>query len=129
MSFRTVFLPFYSPNNPKNQNFQKMKQKSGDTIILHMCVINDNHMMYGYWNIKRNGHNFLSFWTFFLPFCLPNNLKNFWKTEKTTWRYYYIILHMCTMNDKHMMYCSSDIKCDGCNCYFSFRTIFCCFTP
>ena len=36
LSLRTVFLPFYYPNNPKNQNFEKMKQKSADIIILHV---------------------------------------------------------------------------------------------
>ena len=35
------FLPFYPPNNPNNQNVEKMKSP-GDIII-----INDNHMMYG----------------------------------------------------------------------------------
>ena len=42
-----LFLPFYPPNNPENQNFEKMKKSSGYVIILHMCTINDNHMMYG----------------------------------------------------------------------------------
>ena len=37
----------------------------GDIIILYMCTINDNHMMYGSWDMERNGHNFLSFWTLF----------------------------------------------------------------
>ena len=41
------FLPFYPPNNPKNQNFEKMKKPPGDIITLHMCNINENHMMYG----------------------------------------------------------------------------------
>ena len=41
------FLPFYPPNNMKNQNFEKMKT-SEDIIILCMCTINDNHMMYGF---------------------------------------------------------------------------------
>ena len=41
------FLPFYPPNNPKNQNFEKLKKTPGDIIFLHMCTINDNHMMYG----------------------------------------------------------------------------------
>ena len=40
------FLPFYPPNNPENQNFEKMKKMPGD-IILHMCTIHENHMMYG----------------------------------------------------------------------------------
>ena len=40
-------LPFYSPNNPKNENFEKLKKVPGDIIILQMFTINDNHMMYG----------------------------------------------------------------------------------
>ena len=40
------FLPFYSPNNPESQNFEKMKKASGDVIILHMCTKNHDHMMY-----------------------------------------------------------------------------------
>ena len=62
------FLPFYPPNNPKNQNFEKMKKTPGDIIILHMCIINENHMMYGSWDIKCDRQNFLSFWTIFSPF-------------------------------------------------------------
>ena len=27
-----------------------MKKASGDTIILHMCTINENRMMYGSWD-------------------------------------------------------------------------------
>ena len=30
------FLPFYPLNNPKNQNFEKMKKITGDIIILHV---------------------------------------------------------------------------------------------
>ena len=41
------FLPFYPPNNPKNQNFEEVKTTPGDIIILHKCTINDSHMMYG----------------------------------------------------------------------------------
>ena len=33
------FLSFYVPNKPKNQNFEKMKKKPGDIIILHKCTI------------------------------------------------------------------------------------------
>ena len=40
-------LHFYPLNNPENQNFEKMKKIPGDIIILHMCTINQNHMMYG----------------------------------------------------------------------------------
>ena len=40
------FLPFCPPNNPKNQNFQKMKTPHGDIITFHRCNINKNHIMY-----------------------------------------------------------------------------------
>ena len=43
------FLYFYPPNNLKNLNFEKKKKKKphGDIITLHMCTINDNHVMHG----------------------------------------------------------------------------------
>ena len=40
----------HCPNNLKNQNFEKVKKIAGD-IILPMCTINDNHMMYSSLNI------------------------------------------------------------------------------
>ena len=57
------FLPFTppSPNNPKNQSFQKMKKTPRDIITLHMCAINENDMMYGSWDMERDGQDFLLF--------------------------------------------------------------------
>ena len=75
LSFWTIFLTFYTPNNPKYQNFEKIKIKPADIIILHMCTINGNHMMYGSWDMKHDRQNFLSFWTIFCPF-----------TPLTTWK-------------------------------------------
>ena len=46
------------PNNPENQNFEKMKKTLGDIIVLHMCTINENHMMYGSRHIEHNRKNF-----------------------------------------------------------------------
>ena len=40
-----------------------------------------------------------------------------------------IILHKCTKNHDHMLYCSWDMACDGCDCYFSFWAIFCPYPP
>ena len=45
------FLPFYPCNCLKNQNFEKMKKTSGDTIILHICTKNYDQMMYGSWDM------------------------------------------------------------------------------
>ena len=41
------FLPFFPPNNTKNQHFEKLKKIPGDIIILHMSTKNDNQMTYG----------------------------------------------------------------------------------
>ena len=38
------FFALLPPNNPENQNFEKMKKTPGDIIILHMCTVNDNYM-------------------------------------------------------------------------------------
>ena len=64
------FLPFNLPNNLKNQNFEKMKKEKmlKDIIILHLHTTNDDHMMYGSWDLEHNRQNFLSFWTIFCPF-------------------------------------------------------------
>ena len=60
------FLPFYTPMDPENENFESMKITHGRIIIiLHMCNINDNHMIYGSWDMERDGHNFCHFGTFF----------------------------------------------------------------
>ena len=64
------FLHFHPPNNPKNQNFEKMKKPRRDITTLQLCTINDNHMMYGSWDMECDKHNFLSFWTVFCPFTL-----------------------------------------------------------
>ena len=55
------FLPYYPPNNLKNQNFEKMRTIPGDITILYMCTINDNNMMYSSGNIEHDEHNSLSF--------------------------------------------------------------------
>ena len=46
-----------------------LKKKPGDIISLHLCTINDNHMMYGSLDIRCNRQNFL--WTILCSFKLP----------------------------------------------------------
>ena len=41
------FLPFNPPDNPENQNFEKLQKIPGTIIVLHKCTINDNHTTYG----------------------------------------------------------------------------------
>ena len=59
------FLPFYHTNNPKNQNFQKMKKTPGDIIILHLCTTN-----YDAWFMRRGAQQTEFFVTlgYFFPF-------------------------------------------------------------
>ena len=62
------FLPFYPPNNLKNQNFEKLKKTPGD-IILHKCAKNHDHMLYCSWGMAHNRCNcYFSFGTIFCPF-------------------------------------------------------------
>ena len=72
LSFWTIFCPF--TNNLKNENFEKMKKMHGDIIILHKCTMNNNHMMHGSCDMKRDRQIFLSFLDIFCLF---------------TWRYHH----------------------------------------
>ena len=108
------FLPFQPPDNPENQNF-KIKRNTGDIIILHIWTINDNHMMYGSWDMEHDRQIFLSFWTI-LPSIDPEN-QNFEKMKKKPWRY----CHFTNVYHKWQSY-------DGQN-FLSFWTIFLTFYP
>ena len=86
------FLHFYPPNSAKNLNFEKLKKACGDIIILHMCTINDHHMIYGPWDIECDRQNFLSVRTIFCSFTPLTTQKIKIKKkeyEKTAWRYYH----------------------------------------
>ena len=43
---------FQAPDNPENQNFKK--KTPGDIIILYICTINDNYMMYDSWDMEHD---------------------------------------------------------------------------
>ena len=121
-------LAFLPPNNPKKQNFEKMKKTPGHIIILHKCNVNDNHIMHGSWDAERDIQTFLSFWTIICPFTplATWKIKILKKLKKIPGDI--IIFHMCTINDNHVTYSSWDIECDGQN-FLLFWIIFCPFTP
>ena len=52
-----------------------MKKNSAGDIILHICTINDDHMIYGSQDMEHDKIWILSFWTIFCPYP-PNNLEN-----------------------------------------------------
>ena len=113
------FLPFYLPNNLKNKNFVKLKKNPRHIIILHMCPINGNHMMYGSWDTERDGQNFLSFWTIFCTFNPLSTrqikiLKNWKKAsgdfeKKYTSRYH----HFSQMYQKLWSYATLFLRYDA----------------
>ena len=56
-----------------------------------MCTTNEDHLMYGFWDMECERQNFLSFWTVFCPFTLPSpygpRKSNFWKNEKNLYHF------------------------------------------
>ena len=153
------FCPFTCLTTWKIKILKKWK-KTGDIILLHICTMNDNHMMYGSWDMKCDWQNLLSFWTILSPFMPQQPEKSKFWTEKNTmdvivifhfglflpfyplnfpekWNFKkmkkatgdIIILHRCTKNHDHMVYCSWDMVCNGCNCYFFILGYFLPFYP
>ena len=109
------FLSFYPTNNPKNQNFEKMKKLPGDIIVLHSCTKNHDQMLYFSWDMVRNGCNYyFSFRTIFCPFTplTAQRIKILKKWQKKP-PGDIIILHICTKNYDQMKYGSWDMVRDG----------------
>ena len=50
LSVWAIVFPF-SPLTTRKIKIFKLKKAPGDIIILHRCTINENHMMYGSWDI------------------------------------------------------------------------------
>ena len=91
-----------------------------------MCTINEDHVMYGSWDLKHNKQTSLSFWATFCPLTLLTTWKfKILKNEKNARRYY--ILHKHTKNHDHMLYCSWDVAHDV-NVIFHLAHMFCPFT-
>ena len=86
LSFWVIFCPFIPLANQKIKIFKKWKKNPGDIIILHMSTTNDNHMMYGSWDMVFNRQNLFSFWTILCPFT---EKSKFWKKA---WRYHHLTL-------------------------------------
>ena len=72
---------------------------------------------------------FLSSWAIFCPF-IPLRVQKMTISKKHKKRLEdIIILHKCTENHDHGLYCSWYMARDECNCYFSFWAILFLFTP
>ena len=111
------FLPFY--NNPKNHNFEKLKNAPGDIIILHKCTKNHDYMLYCSWDMARDRCNFyFSFWAIFCPFTPLTTQKikilKSWKRCMEISSFYIcipkIMIRCCTIPE---IWCATDGRIDG----------------
>ena len=119
-----------------------MSKRPGDVILLHICTINHDHMMYGSQDIKCKRQSFFVIMGHILPFDSPNwKNQNFEKKisiyisgalVQQKYTLYIsgdiIILRKCTKTHDHRLYCSWDMVRGRCNCCISFWAIFCYFT-
>ena len=71
LSFQAIFCSFALLLNPKIEIQKKCKKPLGDIILLLMCTINQDHMMYGSWDMKCNRQNFFVILGNFSPFYPP----------------------------------------------------------
>ena len=70
LSLWAIFLPFYTPSYPENQNVEKILKTPQDIIILHKCSTkNHDDTMHCSWDMVCDGCNsYFSFWAIFRPF-------------------------------------------------------------
>ena len=126
-----IFCPFTTPYpHPTLIPNIKFLIKNEKNAWRHYPFIhvyhNEDHMIYGSWNIRCNRQKFLLFQEIFFA------LTDLWHPEKSKFYHWEktpgdIILFMCTKNDNHMMNGSWDIKHNRHN-FLSFWTILCPFT-
>ena len=53
----------FSPLTTQKIKILKLKKTPGDIIILHICTINDNHMIYGSRDMEHDTELFVILWT------------------------------------------------------------------
>ena len=129
--FRPFFalLPHYWPRKLKFGKNAKNTWRYCPLTLLY-----DKWQSYDVWFLRYQARQkeFFVILGYFLPFYPSNSWKNenfkkkTKKKKKTPGNI--ITLQKCTKTQDHMLYCSWDVVCDGCN-YISFWAIFCCFTP
>ena len=86
-----------------------VRQIFGDIVLLPMCNINQNHLMYGSWDIKCKGRSLCHF-AIFSPLTLLTTQKN--QLFQKIICLLIISLILFTANDNHTMYNSWNIKGD-----------------
>ena len=104
------FLLFYSPNNPKNQNFEKWKKRL-EIPLFYTCVPQMTIIWCKVPEIWSVTYRIFSHFGLYFALLFPNNLENqnFLKWKK---HLEISISDMCTKNYDHMMYASWDMVRD-----------------
>ena len=115
------FLSFQTPDNPKNQNFKIEKNTWRYYHFPHLhhkswCMVPE------IWS--TTDRIFCHSGPFFCPFT-PLQTQKIKILKKWNVCLKILPFYKSTKNHDHMLYCSSDMALDGCNCYFSFWAIFC----
>ena len=107
------FLLFDPPNNPKNQNFEKVNKKKIELRYYHFTNVYHKLRSNDVWFLRCNARRtrfFVildHFFSFRLSIQKINILK---KREKRPGDI--IILHVSTITENHMMYASWDMERD-----------------
>ena len=117
------FLPFNPFNNLKNQILKKWK-KHLEILSFYTGVPQMTIIWYMVLEISRAMDRIFCHFGPFLPFYPPPcptplttwKIKTLKKKKKTPGDI--IILHICTKNHDHLLYCSLDMAWNRCNCCF-----------
>ena len=101
LTFLSIFC-FFSPLTTWKIKILTSKKTPGDIVILHICTINDNHMIYGFWDVEHVMDRIFVILDHILHFYPPKNPKNqnFKKIKKTSGDI--IILDICTVTESHL---------------------------
>ena len=103
LTFWAIFCLYTPLLSPKIKIWNKFKKTSRYYPITHVY---HKWRLHDVWFLRHKARQteFFIILGHFLPFNLPNNLKNqnFEKMKKNIWTYF--ILHLHTTNDNHMMY-------------------------
>ena len=125
-------MPFYPPNNPENQTFEKMKKTPGGIMILNVSIINENHIWCMIPEIWSAPDIFLSSWAIFCPFT-PITARKMKISQKMKKPGDVIILYKCSTNVAQIMmigYTVPEIwRVTDVIVFFDFGLFFCHFTP
>ena len=120
------FFALSLPSRPRKSKFWKIEKIFGDIIIVHMCTLNYNHMMYSSWDMECD-RIFCNFRLIFALLLLywPRKSK-FRKPENNTWRYYHFTYVYHKWQSYDIWFLRYGVRQTE---FFCFWTIFCPFTP